>query len=447
MDAIIRAFWWGHGQGEKKLHLLNWEKICQPKRKGGLRLKKFGPLNQAMLAKQYWNLNHKPNSLLTRTYKAKYYSNCSLQEYIPKPHHSWVWKNIVKHGDFRLREGQWRVGTGFNIPLTYQNWFPCPYGTLDNPDLHIGTVGDLINQNSKSWKADLVRTLYPFPLSKQILQIPLTKTHEVQDKLLWKFSNEGNGNYKVKNAYEVIMQSSHPSWNIHGQQNVWNLIWGVKVPLKINTFVWKLIQDRLPTLLNLSSRGIPTQTSCPLCNSNAESSTHLFLLCPFTRACWHGSTLAILSSDFNCLNVQQWLSSLLIKFKSKETSSMAYLQAIFTTLCHIWLHRNRVLYDGLNPNPMSVILISQSMACRYKETLLDQPSHTSQPRRPQHDHSSLSGQWQLVVKLAGARSRSAYEDITRQGDSLFYGVNSCVAGTANGALLESWFPIHFVFRS
>ena len=31
-DDIVRAFWWGHGQGEK---------ICQPKRKGGLGLKKF----------------------------------------------------------------------------------------------------------------------------------------------------------------------------------------------------------------------------------------------------------------------------------------------------------------------------------------------------------------------------------------------------------------------
>ena len=184
---------------------MNWERIYQPTRKGGLGLKKFGPLNQAMLAKQYWNLNQNPNSLLARTYKAKYYPNCSLQEYTPKPHHSWVWKNIVKQGDFRLREGQWRVGTGFNIPLTHQNWFPCPHGTLDNPDLHTDTVGDLIDHNSNSWKADLVRTLYHFPLSKQILQIPLTKTHEVQDKLLWKFSIEGNGNYKVKNAYEVIM--------------------------------------------------------------------------------------------------------------------------------------------------------------------------------------------------------------------------------------------------
>ena len=335
MDTIIRAFWWGHGQGEKKLHLLNWESICQPKRKGGLSPKKFGLMNQAMLAKQYWKLNQNPNSLLARTYKAKYYPNCSLQEYTPKSHHSWFWKNIVKQGDFRLREGQLRIGARFNIPLNHQNWFPSSHVNLYHPCLHTGIVGDLIDHNSKSWKADLVRTLYPFSLSKQILQVPLPKTHDVQEKFLWKFSNEGNGNYKVKRAYEIIIQDSHSSWNTHGQQSVWNLIWGLKVPLKINTFVWKLIRDRLTTLLNLSNRGIPTQTSYPLCNSDVESSTHLFLLCPFTRACWHGSTLAVHSTDFSSSSVQQWLTSLLIKFKSKETSSMAYLQAIFTTLWHI----------------------------------------------------------------------------------------------------------------
>ena len=174
--------------------------------------------------------------------------------------------------------------------------------------------------------------IYPFPLSKKILQIPLPTIHDVQDKLFWKFSNEANGNYKVKRAYEITMQDSHSSGNIHGNQNVWNLIWGVKVPLKINTFVWKLIQDKLPTLLNLNNRGIPTQTKCPLYNFDVESSTHLFLLCPFTRACWHGSTLVVHATDFRSWSVQQWLSTLLIKFKSNETSSMAYLQAIFTTL-------------------------------------------------------------------------------------------------------------------
>ena len=78
MDSVIRSLWWGHEQAERKLHLLNWDQICKPKKLGGLGLKKFKSMNQAMLAKQFWKLNHQPQSLFARTFKAKYYPNCSI---------------------------------------------------------------------------------------------------------------------------------------------------------------------------------------------------------------------------------------------------------------------------------------------------------------------------------------------------------------------------------
>ena len=53
MDSIIRAFWWGHEHCENKLHLLNWDRISQPKVRAGLGIKKFKYMNQAMLNKQY----------------------------------------------------------------------------------------------------------------------------------------------------------------------------------------------------------------------------------------------------------------------------------------------------------------------------------------------------------------------------------------------------------
>ena len=71
MDSIVNAFWWGHDLEVRKLHLMNWNKICQPKSWGGLGLKKFNLLNQAMLAKQYWRISQHPNSLIARTFKAK----------------------------------------------------------------------------------------------------------------------------------------------------------------------------------------------------------------------------------------------------------------------------------------------------------------------------------------------------------------------------------------
>ena len=47
---------------------------------------------------------------------------------------------------------------------------------------------------------------------------------------------------------------------------------------------------------------------------------------------------------------------------------MIYLQAIFTTFWTIWNHRNTVVHEGKQPNPMEVILKAQNLSCRYQET-------------------------------------------------------------------------------
>ena len=114
MDAISRAFWWGHDLGEKKMHLVSWDKVCKPKREGGLGLRKFGLMNKSMLAKQLWRI-----SQISKTFKAKYFPNTSIHECSSKPHHSWFWRAIINQKKSILSERRWIIGSGTNIPLNH----------------------------------------------------------------------------------------------------------------------------------------------------------------------------------------------------------------------------------------------------------------------------------------------------------------------------------------
>ena len=120
-------------------------------------------MNQAMLAKQFWRISHNPQSLLAKTFKAKYFPHRSVHECVPKPHHSWFWRNLIKYDNPKLREGRWWIGNGRDIPLEYSDWFNCPDHNLQNPNLITDKVADLINHNSGEWKADLVRSIYTAP--------------------------------------------------------------------------------------------------------------------------------------------------------------------------------------------------------------------------------------------------------------------------------------------
>ena len=145
---LPRNFWWGHDQGVRKMHLINWNKICHPKSAGSLGFKKFSLMNQAMLAKQFWRIHHNPHSLVAKTFKAKYFPRSSILDCTPKPHQSWFWRNIIKHDNKKLRECRWWVGNGSNIPLSHPAWYSSR--NLHNPNLTTGTVADLIDQNTSS---------------------------------------------------------------------------------------------------------------------------------------------------------------------------------------------------------------------------------------------------------------------------------------------------------
>ena len=129
----------------------------------------------------------------------------------------------------------------------------------------------------------MIRNIYSHQHAKKILQIPISKTGFVQDQVMWKHAKD---EYQVKLAYDLLMKECEGTYQIaQDQRGAWNLIWKVQVPFKINIFVWKLLKDNLPTKLALKKRSISSDNSCPMCNSKEESSTHLFLLCPFARAC------------------------------------------------------------------------------------------------------------------------------------------------------------------
>ncbi|GJV08005.1 RNA-directed DNA polymerase, eukaryota [Tanacetum coccineum] len=60
--------------------------------------------------------------------------------------------------------------------------------------------------------------------------------------------------------------------------------WVKYVPIKVNILAWKIKCDVLPTIMNLSRKGIDIQViSCPICDYGVESSEHLFFRCNMIR--------------------------------------------------------------------------------------------------------------------------------------------------------------------
>ena len=81
------------------------------------------------------------------------------------------------------------------------------------------------------------------------------------------------GVFLVKSAYTAIIEGR----GNYVQKDIFRDIWKVKVPPKVNFFVWRLKNSSLPTTENLIKRNVQIQnwdSKCPFCNELEESTEH-----------------------------------------------------------------------------------------------------------------------------------------------------------------------------
>ena len=117
MEKIQRDFSWIGLEGKKRYPLVAWEKVCLPKRYGGLGIRKLTHLNRALLAKQLWKIFNS-----TREWRHilvnKYIKQPSIQftlfsEDIPRG--SVIWNGLLKARDLAKAKVSWKLGNGEDI--------------------------------------------------------------------------------------------------------------------------------------------------------------------------------------------------------------------------------------------------------------------------------------------------------------------------------------------
>ncbi|GKV14191.1 hypothetical protein SLEP1_g25095 [Rubroshorea leprosula] len=58
----------------------------------------------------------------------------------------------------------------------------------------------------------------------------------------WRWRHNPEGTYSTKFAYNILNSN-----NTEPTTNQFNMLWNKKVPLKVSAFVWKALQNRIPT--------------------------------------------------------------------------------------------------------------------------------------------------------------------------------------------------------
>lgn len=120
-ERIIRCFWWA-SKKSKGISWLSWGKLCRLKSEGGLGFWDMESFNLALLTKQAWRITTRPELIMSRIIKARYYPGASFScaELGDRP--TLTWRSILlarPHLEAGLRR---RIGNGLQTFVWGDTW-------------------------------------------------------------------------------------------------------------------------------------------------------------------------------------------------------------------------------------------------------------------------------------------------------------------------------------
>lgn len=103
-------FLWGSSGHNRKRALVKWDKVCLPKKAGGIGLRDPEHRNRTMGAKIWWRWLANPNTPWASLWTTKYESNCPMEERIRMKELSTgsvIWNSATQHRDLIQKHSFW----------------------------------------------------------------------------------------------------------------------------------------------------------------------------------------------------------------------------------------------------------------------------------------------------------------------------------------------------
>ncbi|KAL0285522.1 UNVERIFIED_CONTAM: putative mitochondrial protein [Sesamum angustifolium] len=175
IQGMLSNFFW-HNNEKRKIHWINWSRLCYRKCDGGLGFRSLKAFNLAMLAKQLWRLLTKPQCLLSQVLKAGYYPFSSPLEAKVGYRPYLTWHSIISSKEIIAAGSRWSVGSGFSIIIWKDPWLPRPstFKIITPPPdgLDQNVVAAMIDPETKEWDRQIIEKNFNLEDQELILKIP-----------------------------------------------------------------------------------------------------------------------------------------------------------------------------------------------------------------------------------------------------------------------------------
>jgi hypothetical protein len=335
---------WNDLNDAHKYHLANWEFVAMSKDFGGLGVPNLRDSNICLLASWLRRYEKDKNKLWTEILDFKY--NTKDPNILQTRGASPFFKGFMWAVQAAKMGYRWVIGNGEKVRFWEDNWLGTSSLAIQYWKLY-----RWVNEKNKSvaslWDGTDLKCSFSrmgdenmLELWEEVCQIASTINYsDEEDSMVWQFSS--NGRFNVQSFYKVV--------NFRGIQPVFiSSLWDIKIPPRVQYFLWLLSKNKLLTRDNLSKRRKVEDPTCSFCNE--ESIQHLFFTCVVAKQLWH-----VFSKTFD-------IHQLIVSFEdigkfwlSNKCNGILNMFTLAAVWC-LWKLRNDLCFQRSTWKSMAILL-------------------------------------------------------------------------------------------
>ena len=309
LDKIARAFIWGSSEGNRKQHLIAWEKVCKPKREGGVGIRSAKEMNIALLGKLGLRLLNAHDALWVTILRKKFRVGELCDTSWTTVQGSWspTWRSLMLGIREVVVPGTcWILGDGRRVRFWRDNWLlnePLyKSSTVLIPEEILETkVCDLWQQGT-GWIIQLMEPYLSIQNHLRLASLVIDEVTGAQDRMSWGGSKDGR--FSVKSAYAFLTRDVVPRPNMEA---LYSRVWRVVFPERTRVFLWLVSHQVIMTNMERKRRHLSESSVCQLCKNGDESILHVLRDCPAAAGLWARIVLPSRRQRFFQLPLLEWL--------------------------------------------------------------------------------------------------------------------------------------------
>jgi hypothetical protein len=282
--------------------LCNWEQIALPKSYGGWGIRNIFYFSNSLAANTFWRVLN-GSGIWHRVICDKYLQNITVVSWLRSSSFqlsgvSIIWSGMIKFIHLITHGLYWSPGNGKQISLGKDQILGMGKSsfitkklqasldlrdmkTLDQIKIHTEDQSPSTNwmsSNDLALSIALEKEWYLYTLA--LIKLGATLIAE-KDNLMWS-GGDDSGISTTNFFYMSIMKVKKLAKTETWRRSIWH--W--KMPLKIKVFIWFTLEGKIITWDSLQKRGWEGLGRCPLCKSDSETISHLFIHYVFARTTW-----------------------------------------------------------------------------------------------------------------------------------------------------------------